>query len=63
MNGPIMELKRFTGARYRDAVKACLDKEFDPIWQMEGMDAREQLQTYLDQVQTRVVDTIAVCNA
>lgn len=61
-----MELKRFTGARYRDATKACLDKDFDPIWELragQSIDAKEQLQTYLNQVQSKVVDTIAVCNA
>lgn len=27
MNGPVMDLKRYTGTKYEDAVKACLHKE------------------------------------
>ena len=32
LNGPIHDLKRYTGARSRDAVLACLSREFDDIW-------------------------------
>lgn len=63
MSGPVMELKRFTGGRYRDAVMACLNKEFDAFWNSPAKDPKEQLQTYLNSVQSKVVDKIAVCSA
>ncbi|KAI4277370.1 MAG: hypothetical protein LQ337_001811 [Flavoplaca oasis] len=65
MGGPVMDLKRHMGARYRDAVTACLSQEFDSIWdpnrEYESPEAR--LQYFQTEVQTRVVDTIAVCSA
>lgn len=60
MGGSIMELKRFMGARYRDAVTACLDRKLDAIWaSVEG----NRLRHYQDEVQTKIVDLISVCNA
>ena len=63
MSGPIMDLKRFTGIRYRDAVTACLNREFDAVWEGQGSDRQKQLKVYLGQVQTKVVDPIAYCSA
>ena len=64
MNGPIMDLKRHMGARYRDAVMACLNQEFDAIWENSNeKDAQERLQLFQSEVQTKVVDAIAVCCA
>lgn len=60
MGGSIVELKRFMGARYRDAVTACLDRKLDAIWAgAEG----NRLRHYQDEVQTKIVDLISVCNA
>ncbi len=46
---------------------ACLSREFDAFWveqkEQELGDRHKQLRTYLGQVQTKVVDVIAVCNA
>ena len=65
MNGPVTDLKRHMGAKYRDAVMACLSQEFDSIWdptrEFESPEAR--LQCFQTEVQTRVVDAIAVCRA
>lgn len=65
MDGPVMDLKRHMGAKYRDAVLACLSQEFDGIWDparpFESAEAR--LQCFEAEVQTRVVDAIAVCSA
>ncbi|KAL8929713.1 MAG: hypothetical protein Q9172_000270 [Xanthocarpia lactea] len=65
MNGPVMDLKRHMGAKYRDAVYSCLSQEFDSIWdptrEFESPEAR--LQCFQTEVQTRVVDAIAVCRA
>ena len=63
MSGPIADLKRYTGIRYGDAVKACLSKGFDVYWDKQGVDRQKQLRTYLGQVQTKVVDPISICNA
>ena len=63
MNGSIMDLKRFTGIRYRDAVTACLSREFDGVWERRGESRQTHLKTYLGQVQSRVVDAIARCSA
>ncbi|KAL8727442.1 MAG: hypothetical protein Q9166_006030 [cf. Caloplaca sp. 2 TL-2023] len=65
MNGPVLDLKRHMGTKYRDAVMACLSQEFDPIWDpkraFESPEAR--LQHFQTEVQARVVDAIAVCSA
>ena len=65
MGGPVMDLKRHVGDRYRDAVMACMSQEFDSIWdpnrEYESPEAR--LQYFQTEVQTRVVDSIAVCSA
>ena len=62
-SGSVSEMKRFTGARYRDAVMACLKRDFDDMWEQEDGDREKQLQKYLEQVQIRIVDAIAHCSA
>ena len=61
--GTIMAMKQYTGARYRDAVRSCLSREFDNLWEKEAGDAQRQLQVHLEQFQNLVVDKLAVCNA
>ncbi|KAL8807402.1 MAG: hypothetical protein Q9182_000741 [Xanthomendoza sp. 2 TL-2023] len=65
MNGPVMDLKRHMGAKYRDAVMACLSRELDLVWdqklQFESPESR--LQSFQSEVQAKVVDAIAVCSA
>ncbi|KAL8708239.1 MAG: hypothetical protein Q9220_006816 [cf. Caloplaca sp. 1 TL-2023] len=65
LNGPVMDLKRHMGAKYRDAVMACLSQDLDAIWDpdrpFESPEAR--LQCFQMEVQARVVDAIAVCSA
>ncbi|KAL8835135.1 MAG: hypothetical protein Q9170_003440 [Blastenia crenularia] len=65
MDGPVMDLKRHMGAKYRDAVVACLNQEFDAIWDQETVfDSPEaRLQDFQTEVQMKVVDAIAVCSA
>jgi len=63
MSGPVLELKRNTGIRYRDAVVACLSRELDAVWEKQGVDRQNQLNTYLEQVQNKIVDAIAHCSA
>ena len=59
--GPAKDLGRFTGVRYRDAVMACLNREFDKICDSgEGFNG---MQEYQNEVQNRIVDAIAFCNA
>ena len=60
MSGPIMELKRFMGVGYCDAVTTCLDRKLDAIWASgEG----DRLRLYQNEVQAKIVDVISVCNA
>ena len=61
--GTIMAMKQYTGARYQDAVKSCLSRDFDNLWEMEAGDQQRQLQAYLELFQNMVVDKLAVCNA
>ena len=61
-DGSVDSLKRFTGRKYRDAVIACLKREFDDIWEKQEGDQQEQLHTYLDQVQNKIVDPICTCS-
>ena len=61
--GTIMAMKQYTGARYRDAVRSCLSRDFDNLWEMGSGDPQRQLQAYLEQFQNLVVDRLAVCNA
>ncbi len=56
-------MKQYTGARYQDAVRCCLSRDFDNIWEMEAGDQQRQLQAYLERFQNKVVDSLAVCNA
>lgn len=63
MSGPVMELKRYTGVKYQDVVKACLNRGLDTFWQQPEEDQKEQLQVYLVHVQNNIVDTIARCSA
>ncbi|KAL9102018.1 MAG: hypothetical protein Q9163_002794 [Psora crenata] len=61
---PQLELRRYTGGRYRDAVTACLNKDFDFFWEdPPPYDRQTQHQRYLRQFQNKVVDRIAVCKA
>ena len=61
MKGPVMDLKRYMGIRYRDAVITCLDRSFDNVWDRgKGVD---RMQIFQDEVQNKVVDVIASCNA
>ncbi|KAI4126001.1 MAG: hypothetical protein LQ338_003983 [Usnochroma carphineum] len=68
MDGPVMDLKRHMGVKYRDAVTACLSMELDRIWEGKGDGGvggkgEERLKFFQGEVQTRVVDAIAVCSA
>ena len=63
MNGPVMNLKQYMGSRYRDAVVACLSKDFDAFWEDQTSDPGEQLRVYMGEVQSQVMDPIAQCNA
>ncbi|KAL9600643.1 MAG: hypothetical protein Q9219_003076 [cf. Caloplaca sp. 3 TL-2023] len=65
MDGPVMDLKRHMGAKYRDAVLACLGQEFDGIWDRSRVfeSAQARLQCFQAEVQSKVVDAIAVCSA
>ncbi|KAL8962607.1 MAG: hypothetical protein Q9193_001008 [Seirophora villosa] len=65
MDGPVMDLKRHMGAKYRDAVMACLGQEFDAIWESERTfeNREERLKFFQAEVQKKVVDAIAVCSA
>ena len=63
MNGPVMDLKRFMGSRYRDAAVACLNKNLDAFWEDETSDLVEQSRVYLGQVESQVLNPIAQCNA
>ncbi|KAL6716894.1 hypothetical protein ACLMJK_004806 [Lecanora helva] len=63
MNGPVDDLRRFTGARYRDAVMSCLSRDFDSIWEQNGLSRQARLKAYLGQVQRKIVDAIARCSA
>lgn len=61
MKGPVMDLKRYMGIRYRDAVISCLNGTFDQVW--EQSKGEKQMQLYQEQVQNQLVDVIAMCNA
>ena len=61
--GPQMELRRHTGRRYGDAVAGCLDKSLDFFWRDQQYERQVALQRYLRQLQSKLVDAIAVCNA
>jgi len=62
-HGTIMAMKQYTGARYRDAVRSCLSRDFDSFWETEAGDQQRQLQAHLEHFQDMVVDRLAVCNA
>ena len=61
--GTIMAMKQYTGAKYRDAVKSCLSRDFDNLWEQKTGERQSQLQAYLGRLQTQVVDKLALCNA
>lgn len=61
MKGPVMDLKRHMGIRYRNAVIACLDRSFDTVWNRS--EGANRMQSFQDEVQNKVVDVIASCNA
>ena len=58
-----MAMKQYTGARYRDAVRSCLSRDFDKLWGKEAGDAQRQLRAYLEQFQNMIVDRLARCDA
>lgn len=60
MKGPVMDLKRHVGPRYRDAVITCLDQSLDSVW--EGGAVGHQMEIFQDEVQNKVVDVIASCH-
>ena len=62
-DGSVGQLKRVTGEKYRDAVMACLRREFDFFWQEREEDRETLLHLYLKQVQDKVVDPISACSA
>ena len=61
--GTIMAMKQYSGMRYRDAVRSCLSRDFDNLWDREAGDQQRQLQAFLEHFQNMVVDKLAVCNA
>ena len=63
MGGSVMDLKRYMGIKYQDAVKACLSKRLDALWEGLDTEAQDQLAIYLEAVQNQVLDPIATCNA
>ena len=63
VNGSVMDLKRYMGNRYRDAVIACLNKDLDALWEDKACDQGEQLRVYLGEVLSKIVEPIAQCNA
>lgn len=60
MKGPVMDLKRHVGTRYRDAVMKCLDQSFDSVWDSA---IGNKMEIFQDEVQNKVVDVIASCHA
>lgn len=55
------DLGRYVGAKYRDAVLACIQFEFDDVWDLAGADERNlKLQ---QAIQPKVVDAIDFCQA
>lgn len=63
MSGLNTDSKRYTGIKYEDAIKTSLSREFDAYLDKQSVDRQKQLRSYLGQVQTKVVDAIAACNA
>ena len=63
MGSSVMDLTRFMGIRYRDAVKACLSRRLDSLWESTETNVEAQLPVYLDAVQNQIVDPLATCNA
>ncbi|KAN0076091.1 hypothetical protein V8E54_007361 [Elaphomyces granulatus] len=61
VSGPAMDLARFMGEGYRDAVMACLGLEFDHIW--HNADDADKMLIFLNSVQKKIVDPIAFCRA
>ncbi|KAL9035704.1 MAG: hypothetical protein Q9214_006459 [Letrouitia sp. 1 TL-2023] len=59
----ISELKRFMGKIYHDAVFACLSKDLDHVWKNNESDQELRLQRHQFEVQTNVVDAVAICRA
>lgn len=57
----IERLSVYVGSRYAEAVEACLEGRIVGI--LENSSPAEQRRVYLKEVQTRVVDPIAMCNA
>ncbi|KAL9047031.1 MAG: hypothetical protein Q9214_000286 [Letrouitia sp. 1 TL-2023] len=59
--GSAKDLGRFVGARYRDAILACVSLQFDEVW---GMAEKSEQDLRLQQaVQLKVVDAVDSCQA
>ena len=61
VGGPAMDLARFMGEGYRDAVMASLGLEFDCIW--HNAEDAQKMFIFLNSVQKKIVDPIAFCRA
>ncbi|KAH0563160.1 hypothetical protein GP486_002268 [Trichoglossum hirsutum] len=57
--GPVADLGRHMGGKYRDAVLACLNLDFDRVWDDNA--GPERMLKFQSEVQKRVVDPIASC--
>lgn len=61
ISGSAKDLGRFVGARYRDAILACVSLQFDEVWEMAEKNEQDlQLQ---QEVQRKVVDAVDSCQA
>jgi serine/threonine protein kinase len=58
---PAGDLGRFVGANYRDAVLACLNLDFDRVW--DNSDESQRMHNFQTEVQNKIVDPIASCMA
>ena len=63
MNKRVTKLKCFTGTRYLEAVKKCLNKDLDAIWKDGDVDSQQRKGEYLEAVQSEVVERISMCRA
>ena len=61
LHDQIERLSVYVGSRYAEAVEACLEGHIVGI--LEHFSPADQRRVYLKEVQTRVVDPIAMCNA
>ncbi|KAI9855758.1 MAG: hypothetical protein M1813_009648 [Trichoglossum hirsutum] len=57
--GPVADLGRHMGGNYRDAVLACLNLDFDRVW--DDSKGSDRMLKFQSEVQKRIVDPIASC--